>query len=212
MTFLDVYVRHYAGAIGDAFVLQDNNAILPYRARILDAYFEQEAIQCMQWPARSPDLNPIEHLLILLAELPEKSTLYKAGENAIATGWGHSGVVHKFEDVEGVPEDQLKEILLPIQSMDKCNETIKNNNLRQNVFTERMFCAGDGGGGNDTCKGDSGGPLMQSQMNEKEGHKYWTQIGVISWGIGCGLANTYGYYTHVQKLHDWVMSIIQSAE
>ncbi|GFY55938.1 serine protease 42 [Trichonephila inaurata madagascariensis] len=145
-------------------------------------------------------------------ELPEKSTLYKAGENAIATGWGHSGVVHKFEDVEGVPEDQLKEIVLPIQSMDKCNETIKNNNLRQTVFTERMFCAGDGGGNKDTCKGDSGGPLMQSQMNEKEGHTYWTQIGVISWGIGCGLANTYGYYTHVQKLHDWVISIIQSAE
>lgn len=145
-------------------------------------------------------------------ELPEKSTLYKSGENAIATGWGHSGVMQKFEDVEGIPEDHLKEIVLPIQPIDKCNETIKNNNLMQDVFTERMFCAGDGGGGNDTCKGDSGGPLMQSQMNEKEGNTYWTQIGIISWGIGCGLANTYGYYTHVQKLHDWVMSIFQSAK
>lgn len=58
---LDAYVHPYAGAIGDAFVLQDDNA-RPHRARIVDVYLEQETIQRMQWPARSPDLNPIEHV------------------------------------------------------------------------------------------------------------------------------------------------------
>ncbi|KFM74961.1 Transposable element Tcb2 transposase, partial [Stegodyphus mimosarum] len=43
----------------DAFLLQDDNA-RPRRAHIIDDYLQQEAIMCMEWPARSPDLNPIE--------------------------------------------------------------------------------------------------------------------------------------------------------
>ncbi|GFU26272.1 DUF5641 domain-containing protein, partial [Trichonephila clavipes] len=41
---LDTYVCPYADATGDAFVLQDDNA-RPHRARIVDTYLEQEAIQ-----------------------------------------------------------------------------------------------------------------------------------------------------------------------
>lgn len=44
---------------------------------------------------------------------------------------------------------------------------------------------------------------MQSNLN-KDGYLYWTQVGIVSWGIGCGLANTYGYYTHVQRLRTWI--------
>ena len=58
---LDAYVRPYAGAIGDAFLLQDDNA-RPHRARIVDVYLQRETIMRMEWPARSPDFNPIEHV------------------------------------------------------------------------------------------------------------------------------------------------------
>ncbi|GFU38440.1 hypothetical protein TNCV_2433961 [Trichonephila clavipes] len=44
------YGHPYAGAIGDAFVLQDDIA-RQNRAHIVDAYLEQETIQHMQWPA-----------------------------------------------------------------------------------------------------------------------------------------------------------------
>ncbi|KFM57308.1 Transposable element Tcb1 transposase, partial [Stegodyphus mimosarum] len=55
------YVRPYAGAIGDAFLLQDDNA-KPHLASIVDDYLQQETIMRIEWPARSSDLNPIEHV------------------------------------------------------------------------------------------------------------------------------------------------------
>ena len=57
---LDVYVRPYASAIGPQFILMDDNA-RPHRARVVEDYLQQETIVRMDWPARSPDLNPIEH-------------------------------------------------------------------------------------------------------------------------------------------------------
>ena len=57
---LDVYVRPYAGAVSENFILMDDNA-RAHRARITDQYLEQATIVRMEWPARSPDLNPIEH-------------------------------------------------------------------------------------------------------------------------------------------------------
>ncbi|GFW46788.1 transposable element Tcb2 transposase [Trichonephila clavipes] len=58
---LDPYVHPYAAAIGNGFILMDDNA-RPHRARIVEEYLEDHGLERMEWPARSPDLNPIEHL------------------------------------------------------------------------------------------------------------------------------------------------------
>ncbi|GFV41293.1 transposable element Tcb2 transposase [Trichonephila clavipes] len=58
---LDPYVRPYAADIGNDFILMDDNA-RPHRARIVEEYLEDHGLERMEWPARSPDLNPIEHL------------------------------------------------------------------------------------------------------------------------------------------------------
>ena len=62
---LDVYVRPYAGAIGENFILMDDNAPA-HRACITDQYLEQATIVGIEWPARSPDLNPIYHIWDML--------------------------------------------------------------------------------------------------------------------------------------------------
>ncbi|GFW56836.1 DDE_3 domain-containing protein [Trichonephila clavipes] len=39
----------------------DDNA-RPHRAGIIEEYLEDHGLERMEWPARSPDLNPIERL------------------------------------------------------------------------------------------------------------------------------------------------------
>jgi hypothetical protein len=48
------------GANGDDFILMDDNAT-PHHARIVNEYLQQETIERMDWPAKSPDLNPIAY-------------------------------------------------------------------------------------------------------------------------------------------------------
>lgn len=51
----------FAGAIGDNFILIDDNA-RPHRARIVTERLQFHGITRMEWPARSPDMNCIEHV------------------------------------------------------------------------------------------------------------------------------------------------------
>ena len=50
----------YVQNMGQGALFQDDNA-RPHRARIVDAYLQQEQITRVEWPACSPDLNHIEH-------------------------------------------------------------------------------------------------------------------------------------------------------
>ncbi|GFW34205.1 transposable element Tcb2 transposase [Trichonephila clavipes] len=47
---LDPYVRPYAAAIGNDFILMDDNA-RPHRARIVEEYLEDHGLERMEWPA-----------------------------------------------------------------------------------------------------------------------------------------------------------------
>ena len=65
-----------------------------------------------------------------------------------------------------------------------------------------MVCAGVEGGGKDACKGDSGGPMIADIGNEVY------QLGIISWGVGCGRREKPGVYSSVSYHYDWIQHIV----
>ncbi|PZC86024.1 hypothetical protein B5X24_HaOG200398 [Helicoverpa armigera] len=121
--------------------------------------------------------------------LPKNDDATYAGVNAIAAGWGTVG--------EGKNHScYLQEVELPILS----NEACKKANYTPTMIGDGMLCAGDPKTGmKDTCQGDSGGPLS-AERNDKR-HE---QLGVVSWGIGCGRPGYPGVYTRVTKYLDWI--------
>ncbi|GFT20557.1 transposable element Tcb2 transposase [Trichonephila clavipes] len=55
------YVRLFRGSMGLQFLFMDDNAPC-HRTVAAEQLLESEDIERMDWPARSPDLNPIEHV------------------------------------------------------------------------------------------------------------------------------------------------------
>ncbi|GFW92389.1 transposable element Tcb2 transposase [Trichonephila clavipes] len=55
------YVRRFRGAMGLQFLFMDENAPC-HRTVAAEQLLQSEDIERMDWPARSPDLNPIEHV------------------------------------------------------------------------------------------------------------------------------------------------------
>ncbi|GFY07341.1 transposable element Tc1 transposase [Trichonephila clavipes] len=55
------YVRLFRGAMGLQFLFMNDNAPC-HRTIAAEQLLESEDIERMDWPARSPDLNPIEHV------------------------------------------------------------------------------------------------------------------------------------------------------
>ena len=92
----------------------------------------------------------------------------------------------------------LKEIKVPLWENRDCQKALENQFGASYKLPSTAICAGSEG--RDACDGDGGGPLVC----EKENH--WYQVGVVSFGIGCGRKNTPGVYTRVEAFASWIAS------
>ncbi|XP_055636344.1 CLIP domain-containing serine protease B4-like [Toxorhynchites rutilus septentrionalis] len=72
---------------------------------------------------------------------------------------------------------------------------------------DSQLCAG-GEVGKDSCRGDSGGPLMK--VEKIGGVSAWFLKGIVSFGTDkCGTENIPGVYTRISKYMDWIQENIE---
>uniref|UniRef100_A0A0A1X8W6 Serine protease easter n=1 Tax=Zeugodacus cucurbitae TaxID=28588 RepID=A0A0A1X8W6_ZEUCU len=83
-----------------------------------------------------------------------------------------------------------------------------NNGKKFRVHDSKIYATGNG---NDSCRGDSGGPLMiKEEVNE---NKNWYLIGIISYGNlnnTCGTEESIGIYARVSSFLDWINDTIRT--
>ena len=73
--------------------------------------------------------------------------------------------------------------------------------LRKDALLFKLFI------GEDSCGGDSGGPLMLEQKNQ--GRKNFTIVGTVSWGLTeCGQRSMPGIYADVAYFLEWILNNI----
>lgn len=125
-------------------------------------------------------------------------------------GWGNVRGSKVGEDNGFERPEVLQQVDLPLVNNKDCNRSLIETLIEANggqgadqlegmkLVTDNMICAGLPQGGKDSCQGDSGGPLFVTSAGK------FTQVGVVSFGLGCAAANSYGVYTKVQNFNDWI--------
>uniref|UniRef100_F6V6U3 Peptidase S1 domain-containing protein n=1 Tax=Ciona intestinalis TaxID=7719 RepID=F6V6U3_CIOIN len=112
---------------------------------------------------------------------------YVPNTDVIISGWGTL-------KSNGALSNALQQAYVDIVSLEECGKRYSS------VFAPSVMCAGIlDKGGIDTCQGDSGGPLVDPNGN--------VQLGVVSWGRGCALAQYPGVYTLVSYYRRWLDNI-----
>lgn len=103
---LEPYVVPFAPFIGDDFMLMHDNA-RPHVARIVNEYLAEVEIPVMNWPPRSPDINPIEHVWDALgrkvrSRVPAPANLQQLSEVLIEE-WQQIDQAYIQNLIEGMP-------------------------------------------------------------------------------------------------------------
>lgn len=128
-----------------------------------------------------------------LATTATNSTLLQA-QQAMVVGWGVTQ--------DGVGADVLQRAQVPLVNLATCRGFYAAYGI---TIAAHTLCAGYEQGGVDACTGDSGGPLLVWNNQQRS----WVQIGIISWGSGCAEAGVYGVYTEVADFSTWIATTLE---
>jgi secreted trypsin-like serine protease len=173
-------------------------------------------IQLVRPPKRGWKVKTIDY-----KSVAADPSLSADGKVTTVIGWGLTD--------DGSSPDSLREVSVPITNNKVCDNairTFKINEAKKKLdemaemtnmddatyqaylkqiesytsgIDDTMMCAGLAEGGKDSCQGDSGGPLFVTTADGK-----YQQVGVVSWGFGCGLPDVRGVYARLSQFKDWI--------
>jgi trypsin len=132
--------------------------------------------------ARPSKFKPVQILL----DNPSQPPL--VGKYATIMGWGNT---REENGTHVSSSNVLLRVDQEIRTMEQCAA------MGMKPLDESMVCAG-GVEGEDSCNGDSGGPLF---METSKGDAV---IGVVSWGNGCARKDQPGVYARISTVVGWI--------
>ncbi|KAM3956367.1 phenoloxidase-activating enzyme-like [Aphomia sociella] len=115
----------------------------------------------------------------------------------VAVGWGVTNDKYDISEVK-------QHVLLPFVPLEQCQT--RYIGTPHSPLTDNQICAG-GKKNRDSCKLDSGGPLMIANENEH----ICELVGIVSFGPWpCGSEGTPGVYTKVFSHLPWILNVTGS--
>lgn len=118
----------------------------------------------------------------------------KTTKKCIVSGWGRNS------SKKDTYQSTLKKLSIPLVPRDQCLQKLRYAALGSQFYLHRSFlCAGDGS--KDACKGDGGSPLF-CEVEGEQGR--YEQVGIVSWGLTCGVYKTPGVYVNVGLFIKWI--------
>ncbi|GAB3062086.1 S1 family serine peptidase [Stenotrophomonas tumulicola] len=129
--------------------------------------------------------KPVTGVEPLKLPSPGSDAMERPGALLTVAGWGNT-----FSDTGVDQPEGLRSVRVPVVASWECSFAYPMDNPRPSGRFQpgSMMCAGVRG--QDSCQGDSGGPLFA----EVPGTTTVVQVGVVSWGNGCGKAGMPGVY------------------
>lgn len=113
-------------------------------------------------------------------------------------GWGRT-------ETRAASQKKLK-LKIPVLDHETCANRYRTAGV---TFSQTQICAG-GEKGRDSCRGDSGGPLM-ALMKHGDNNFNWYVVGIVSFGpVECGMEGWPGVYTRVSDFAPWIAQTVDS--
>ena len=144
----------------------------------------------------------LETPIYTIDPVPLRKSPYAANQNfenhkeAVALGWGTINTA----------TEQMSDVLqlgkVKMVSRNDCGQ--KYSGYSKSDIKDGMVCAVGKKQGTDVCQGDSGGPLFIPSLGE--------QVGIVSWGDGCGKKTAPGVYADVGRYYAWIDGIAKLDE
>jgi hypothetical protein len=129
--------------------------------------------------------EPVDTLPVVI--LNSDPDLPKVNSTLTAIGFGATSTEYLTDS------DTLMAVDIYPVDPDTC---VRQYNETVTVDPDTMLCAGHTSPNRDSCNGDSGGPLLDKATGK--------QVGIVSFGKGCGDPDFPGVYTRISAYKSWI--------